>query len=122
MKSYSLFRLDTLARINQLIRTNRIYATKPRVSADHTNNDQQSKACAASETDMFQNRINYFVPNLGSPAINTALLAAASNNRLSNSTPMAVQVADIYQAAKNRAVEDHELDKLFNPDFYDYQI
>lgn len=71
---------------------------------------------------MFQNRINCFVPNLGSPAINTALLAAASNNRLSNSAPMAVQVADIYQAAKNRAVEDHELDKLFNPDFYDYQI
>ena len=29
---------------------------------------------------------------------------------------------DIYQAAKNRAIEDHELDKLFNPDFYDYQI
>ena len=71
---------------------------------------------------MFQNRINCFVPAIGAPTINTALLAAASNNRLSNSTPMAVQVADIYQAAKNRAIEDHELDKLFNPGFYDYQI
>jgi hypothetical protein len=71
---------------------------------------------------MFQNRLNGFVPTLSAPAINTALLAAASNNRLSNATPMAVQMADIYQVAKNKAVEDHELDKLFNPDYYDYQI
>ena len=32
------------------------------------------------------------------------------------------KIADIYQAAINRAIQDHELDKLFNPDFYDYQI
>ena len=71
---------------------------------------------------MFQNRMNGFVPSLTAPSINTTLLAAASNNRLLNSQPMAVQMADIYQAAKNRAIEDHELDKLFNPDYYDYQI
>ena len=71
---------------------------------------------------MFQNRLHGFVQTVTAPPINTALLAAASNNRLTNASPMAVQMADIYQAAKNRAVEDHELDKLFNPDFYDYQI
>jgi hypothetical protein len=36
--------------------------------------------------------------------------------------PVQVSIADIYRAAANRAIQDHELDKLFNPDFYDYQI
>jgi hypothetical protein len=36
--------------------------------------------------------------------------------------PQQVSIADIYHAAANRAIQDHELDKLFNPDFYDYQI
>jgi hypothetical protein len=71
---------------------------------------------------MFQNRINCLGPNLGIAPINTALLAAAANDRLANSLTSPVQTLDIYQAAKNRAIEDHELDKLFNPDFYDYQI
>jgi hypothetical protein len=66
--------------------------------------------------------MNGFAPTVSASSINAALLAAASNNRLTNASPMAVQMADIYQAAKNRAVEDHELDKLFNPDHYDYQI
>ena len=34
----------------------------------------------------------------------------------------AVQIADIYQAAKNRAIEDHEIDKLFNRRFYGDEI
>jgi hypothetical protein len=71
---------------------------------------------------MFQNRINSFVPSLGVPTINTALLAAASNHRMTNAAPTAVQIIDIYHAAKNRAIEDHELDKLFNPEYYNYQI
>jgi hypothetical protein len=63
---------------------------------------------------MFQNRTNLFGPTF----LNTSLLAAANlEQRASKSTP-SVQINDIYQAAKNRAVEDHELDKLFNPDFY----
>jgi hypothetical protein len=37
--------------INELMRTKRIYATIPRMLADHTNTDQQSKACAASGAD-----------------------------------------------------------------------
>jgi hypothetical protein len=65
---------------------------------------------------MFQNRINLFGPSLPTAPLNTSLLAAAKPEQRA-STP-SVQMADIYQAAKNRAVEDHELDKLFNPDFY----
>ncbi|MCI0334262.1 MAG: hypothetical protein L0228_13670 [Planctomycetes bacterium] len=71
---------------------------------------------------MFQNRINGFVPSIGVPSISLALLAAAREDRPANRQPLAVQMMDIYQAAKNRAIEDHELDKLFNPDFYDYEI
>jgi hypothetical protein len=70
---------------------------------------------------MFQNRINFFVPHVGIPPVNSALLAAASE-RSADGLPTAVRITDIYQAAKNRAIEDHELDKLFNPEYYDYQI
>jgi hypothetical protein len=71
---------------------------------------------------MFENRMNSFVPSVGLPSFNTTLLAAARDGRSTNRMPFAVPTMDIYQAARNRAVEDHELDKLFNPDFYDYQI
>ena len=37
-------------------------------------------------------------------------------------SPIGVQINDIYQAAMKRAIEEHEIDKLFNPEFYDYQI
>lgn len=33
--------------------------------------------------------------------------------------PAQVSIADIYQVAVNQAVQDHQLDKLFNPEFYD---
>ncbi len=72
-------------------------------------------------TDMFENRINGLVPNVGMPSFNTTLLAAPRSNA-TPVTPMAVQIADIYKAAVNRAIEDHEIDKLFNAEFYDYQI
>jgi hypothetical protein len=36
--------------------------------------------------------------------------------------PLSVQIAQVYQAAAQRAAEDHQLDKLFNPDYYDYHI
>jgi hypothetical protein len=75
-----------------------------------------------AEPDMFENRIHGFVPNLGAPPINTALLAAARGERFVNRSPIAVQIEAIYKAAKNRAIEDYEIDKLFNPEFYDYQI
>lgn len=71
--------------------------------------------------DMFQNRINGLVPTTGMPSFDTTMLAAPRNTAAPG-TPMAVQIMDIYKAAVNRAIEDHELDKLFNPGFYDYQI
>ena len=73
-------------------------------------------------TNMFQNRINGLVPNLGISPLNAALLAAAADDRPTIGLPSPVQTSDIYQAAKNRAIEDHEIDKLFNPDCDDYQI
>ncbi len=49
-------------------------------------------------------------------------LALLRGMQASAPRPAQVSTADIYQAAVNRAIHDHELDKLFNPDFYDYQI
>jgi hypothetical protein len=72
-------------------------------------------------TDMFENRINGLVPNVGMPSFNTTLLATPRSSA-TQVTPMAVQIADIYKAAVNRAIEDHEIDKLFNAEFYDFQI
>jgi hypothetical protein len=70
---------------------------------------------------MFENRIT-IGSALGAPAINTALLAAAQGQLPTNRVPQSVQLADIYQAAKTRAIEDYELDKLFNAAYYDYEI
>jgi hypothetical protein len=73
-------------------------------------------------TSMFQNRINGFVPSLAGAAFTPGVFPATPERASTSKSPMAVQIADIYQAAMQRAVEEHELDKLFNPDFYDYQI
>lgn len=70
---------------------------------------------------MFQSRNNSFVPHFGIPPLNSALLAAA-NERAGDHLAPPVQTMDIYQAARNRAIEDHELDKLFNPQYYDDQV
>jgi len=37
-------------------------------------------------------------------------------------SPIAIQINDIYQAAMKRSIEEHEIDKLFNPDPDDFQI
>jgi len=72
---------------------------------------------------MFDNRLTGFTPNVGQPLFTTGIFQAAQGNEAVNRSPMAVQIADIYQAAAQRAKEEHELDKLFNADFYnDYQI
>ena len=36
--------------------------------------------------------------------------------------PIAIQINDIYQAAVKRSIEEHEIDKLFNPDPDDFQV
>jgi hypothetical protein len=75
---------------------------------------------------MFQNRISGFGMGLddqqGSP------FGQAMPERLPRVllTPphlvAPVSMSEIVQAAVNRAVQDHELDRLFNPGYYDYQI
>jgi hypothetical protein len=67
---------------------------------------------------MFQNRIQGFV---STSASNFAVAPFSVTSAIPAVPPQfgaPVQIADIYQAAKKRAVEDYELDKLFNPDFY----
>jgi hypothetical protein len=71
---------------------------------------------------MFENRINGFMPNMGSPSFTPGVFPPMSERDQANRSPMAVQIADIYQIARQRAIEDIEIDKLFNPGFYDYQI
>jgi hypothetical protein len=71
---------------------------------------------------MFPNHPNQnpgFLPNVGVPAFNLGITPPAVGDA-QQSAPRAsgVKLNDIYQAAKNRAIEDHELDKLFNADFY----
>ena len=77
---------------------------------------------------MFENRISGYGMGLGDQPDGPANRPMPIHMGLLRSMqapaprPMQVSVADIYQAAMNRAIQDHELDKLFNPDFYDYQI
>jgi hypothetical protein len=77
---------------------------------------------------MFENRISGFDMGLGDQLegptnrplpIHMGLLRGM---QAPVARPQQVSISDIYQAATNRAIQDHELDKLFNPDFYDYQI
>jgi hypothetical protein len=69
---------------------------------------------------MFPNQHPGFLPNVGTPAFNLGLTppTARDSQQVPPRAVPGVQLNDIYQAAKNRAVEDHELDKLFNPEFY----
>ena len=62
---------------------------------------------------MFENRINSFAPNVG---------AAGFTPATAQPSPIAIQINDIYQAAMKRSIEEHEIDKLFNPDPDDFQI
>jgi hypothetical protein len=71
---------------------------------------------------MFQNRISGFDMHLGDQQDRRFNLPSPYPEQASQWLLRPVQIADIYQAARQRAIEEHELDKLFNPDFYDYQI
>lgn len=77
---------------------------------------------------MFENRISGYDMGLGDqqdgPARRPmpAQLGLLRSMQASAPWPAPVSIGDIYQAAISRAVQDHELDKLFNPDYYDYQI
>ncbi len=68
---------------------------------------------------MFPNQIPGFLPSVGGPTFNPGIQPPTANAHQPSPRVMpGVQINDIYQAAKNREVEDHELDKLFNPEFY----
>jgi hypothetical protein len=71
---------------------------------------------------MFENRLNAFTPNIGAPFFTPRVFPPAGDRKSAASAPMAVQITDVYQAAAQRAIEDHEIDKLFNPGFDDFQI
>ena len=77
---------------------------------------------------MFENRISGFDMGLGDQQDGPAgrqmsnPFSLLRSMQASAPRPQQVSIADIYQAAANRAIQDHELDKLFNPEFYDYQI
>jgi hypothetical protein len=73
---------------------------------------------------MFENRINSFTPNIGAPIFTPGFFPGTGQRQAMNLSPMAVQIDSIYKAAAQRAVEEHEIDKLFNAEFYndDYQI
>jgi hypothetical protein len=70
---------------------------------------------------MFENRINSFAPNVGPTGFTPGVFPTQSD-AAAQPNPIGVQINDIYQAAMKRAVEEHEIDKLFNPDRDDFQI
>jgi hypothetical protein len=68
---------------------------------------------------MFPHQLPGFLPNFSAATFNSGAVPASGAAQQSAARMMPpVQLADIYQAAKTRAVEDHELDKLFNAEFY----
>ena len=67
---------------------------------------------------MFPNQVPGFTPNPTpfNPGVMPPIAANAQQQAARLVPP--VQISDIYQAAKARAVEDVELDHLFNAEYY----
>jgi hypothetical protein len=71
---------------------------------------------------MFSNPVPNFPP-IGFGNSHPGIVpGVADGNQPSSRVIPPVAINEIYQAAKNRAVEEHELDKLFNPEFYGENI
>ena len=70
---------------------------------------------------MFENRMNSFAPNMGVAGFSPGFFPI-QNAAAAQPNPIAIQINDIYQAAVRRSIEEHEIDKLFNPDPDDFQI
>jgi hypothetical protein len=70
---------------------------------------------------MFENRINSFAPNMGAAGFTPGVFPM-QHAATAQPNPLAIQINDIYQAAVKRSIEEHEIDKLFNPDPDDFQI
>ena len=71
---------------------------------------------------MYQNRITEFIPEAFFSVEPQPAPQDSKQLPAKWTMPTVVRTADIYQAARSQAIQDHELDKLFNPEFYDYQI
>ena len=72
---------------------------------------------------MFPIQIPVFVPNIGAPMFHPGvMLPVVECQQPAGRFVPAVRITDIYQAARNLAIEEHEIDKLFNPEFYNYEI
>jgi hypothetical protein len=72
---------------------------------------------------MFPNRISGFVMSFDNPQDGSRRASMPHDERRATGFLLVpVQTGDIYQAALNRALQDYELDKLFNPEHYDFQI
>ena len=72
-----------------------------------------------AEADMFPHQVPNFLSNIGAATFNLGAIQPVGDGQQPAARVMPpVQISDIYQAAKQRAVEDHELDKLFNAEFY----
>ncbi len=67
---------------------------------------------------MFESPINNFAPNMGTTGFSPGVFPNQCTSPAAH--PSAIQLGDIYQAAQRRAIEDHEIDKLFNPDPDDF--
>jgi hypothetical protein len=70
---------------------------------------------------MFENRMNSFAPNVGAVGFTPGVFST-QGEAAQQPNPIGVLISDIYQAAMKRAVEEHEIDKLFNPDPDNFQI
>ena len=72
---------------------------------------------------MFENHANSSVPNTSAAVFTPGIFAMPmQNTTAAQPSPMTVQLNDIYQAALKRSIEEHEIDKLFNPESDDFQI
>ena len=71
---------------------------------------------------MFQNRLNEFVSEAFFSVEPQPTANGSKQEPAMWAMPALVRTADIYQVAHNQAVQDHELDKLFNPEFYDSEF
>ena len=75
---------------------------------------------------MHQNRISEFDMDPGDERVDNRgrrpPAVTVRGIRLVPSVLAVASTADIFQAAVKKAVEDYELNRLFNPDYYDYQI
>ena len=65
---------------------------------------------------MFHNRISDFLNEDEGETIRPEVAAPDANSTQSPTIPMFVRPMDLYQAAHAKAVHDHQIDKLFNPD------